>query len=340
MAFARGFDETVTQQPERRIRGAWRRAAACATQAEGAISLAQLRECGITESQRRTALRTGRLFRRGRGVYLLGHEFATQRAKVFLALLRAGPGAVLSDRSAASAMGLLSWQGPIHVTVPGDRRKQRGIVRHIRRLDRRREVVHRHDWPMTTFVRTVVDCAATLPAPVLEVLIAEAGYRGMLSRQNVAAIRASVARRPGAKALTRLLDAREPGRGKPKSWLEKRWARFARDWELPPYARGSHVDIGGMELRESDVVFDGRPLRIVELDAFGTHERTQDTFERDRRRDRRLLARGGLTMRVTESDFRDEAELAEDVLRFVGHETRADAVARGTWRPRIRRSRR
>lgn len=54
---------------------------------------------------------TGRLFPRGRGVYLLGHPFATDRAHVFLALLRAGPDAVLSDRSAASAIGLLAWQG-------------------------------------------------------------------------------------------------------------------------------------------------------------------------------------------------------------------------------------
>lgn len=337
MAFARGFDETVTQAPEGRIRGAWRRAAACATQAEGAISLAQLRDCGITESQVRTALRTGRLFRRGRGVYLLGHEFATQRAQVFLALLRAGPGAVLSDRSAASALGLLSWQGPIHVTVPNDRRKQRGIVRHVRPLDRRRDVVHRHGWPVTTFVRTVVDCAATLPAPILEVLILEAGYRGMLSAQNVAAIRAAVARRPGARMLRRLLDAREPGRGRPKSWLERRWARFARDWDLPPYVRGAHIDIGGAELREGDVVFEGRPPRIVELDAFGTHERTRRTFERDRRRDRRLQARGTPTIRVTVADFGDEAELAEDVFRFLGDGARADAIARGAWRPRTRR---
>lgn len=309
-----------------------------ATQAEGAISLAQLQECGLTGSQVRTALVTGRLFRRGRGVYLLGHEFATPRAKVYLALLRAGPGAVLSDRSAASAMGLLTWQGPVHVTVPNDRRKQRGIVRHVRRLDRRREVVHRDGWDRTTFVRTVVDCAATLPPPVLEVLISEAGYRGMLSRANVAMIRATMARRRGARALRRLLDARDPGRGRPKSWLERRWARFARDWQLPPYVRGPYVDIGGEELRENDVVFDSRPLRIVELDAFSTHGRTEEAFERDRRRDRRLLAHGALTMRVTPGDFDDEAELAEDVLRFLGRVERADAIAAGVWRPRRARS--
>lgn len=332
-------DVLPAERPQGQVRGAWRRAAARATEREGVISRTELVRCGVTTSQVSTALRTGRMFRRARAVYVLGHEFMTRRARLFVALLRAGEGAVLSDRSAASAWGLLPWEGPVTVTVPRQRRRKQGLVQHVRHLRARTDVTHRKGMPITNLVRTLADCAGTLPPTALEVLVAEADFKGVLHDDTVRAIRAAVAGRPGAKFLRRLLDDRDPALGQPKSWLEKRWARFARDWDLPPYVRGTHVDIGGMELRESDVVFAGRPLRIVELDAFSTHGRTKRAFTRDRRRDRRLLARGGLTMRVTEEDFtRHEAELAEDVFRFLGDDERADAIARGAWRPAARRS--
>lgn len=329
-------DVSSTRSTKRHTRGAWRRAAARATEREGVIGARELERCGVSPSQIWTALRTARMFRRARGVYVLGHEHLTPAARLHVALLRAGDGAVLSDRAAAYVWGLVRHLGgPVTVTVPTQRRPKRGLVQRRRPLDARRDVTHRHGLPVTSVERTIADCAGTVPGPVLASIVAEAEYRGWLHAASVARIRAAVRGRPGAAALRRLLDVRDPGRGMPKSNLERRWARFARDWDLPPYRRGAHVDIGGTELRESDVVFDGTPLRIVELDAFGTHDRRREAFARDRRRDRRLMAHGALTMRVTDNDLRrHEVELAEDVFRFLGDAARADAIAAGTWRPR------
>lgn len=334
-------DVASTLPTQRHTRGAWRRAAARATEREGVIARCELARYSVTSSQIWTALRTARMFRRARGVYVLGHEHLTPVARLHVALLRAGEGAVLSDRAAAYVWGLVrDLGGPVTVTVPTQRRPKRGLVQRRRRLDARREVKHRHGLPVTSVERTIADCAGTVPDPVLAAILAEAEYRGWLHAASVVRIRAAVRGRPGAAVLRRLLDAPDPGRGVPKSRLERRWAWFARDWRLPSYRRGAHVDIGGVELRESDVVFDGTPLRIVELDAFGTHERRRATFARDRRRDRRLMAHGALTMRVTDDDLRHhEAELAEDVFRFLGDTARADAIAAGTWRPRTRRRR-
>ena len=335
-------DEGRDSSRKGRLRGAWRRAATRATQCEGAISLPELRACGLTAEQVWHASRTGRLFRRHRGVYLLGHEFATLRAQMFLAVKGCGPGAVISHVSAAAFWNLIEWDGLLHVTVPTRRRRRRFAVLHHARLDPRTEVVHRRGFAVTTLARTIADCAGSLPEVLLRAIVEAADQQGKLTPRAVRAIRAAVEGRPGAELLGALLDARDPGRGLPKSWLEKRWAQFAKEWQLPPYVRGSHIDIGDLDLREMDVYFPptpGRPARIVELDGYSTHDRSKAAFARDRRRDRRLAAAGIGTIRVTESDFGDEAELAEDVLRFLGEDERADAVARGGWRPPATRSR-
>lgn len=321
---------------KRHLTGAWRRAAARATQCEGAIDLDELRACGLTAEQVWHATRTGRLFRRHRGVYLMGHEFATARARLFLRVKACGPRAVISHVSAAAFWGFLEWDGRLHVTVPTRRRPRSFAVLHRRRLDPRTEVVHRRGFAVTPIGLTLADCACTLAEPLARAIVEQADQQQKLSPRTVRAARAAVAGRSGEELLNTLLDVRDPGRGRPKGWLEKRWARFAKEWELPPYARGSHIDIGGLDLREMDVYFPPtatRAARIFELDGYTTHDRSKAAFARDRRRDRRLVAAGIGTVRVTELDFDDEPELAEDAFRFLGDHARADAIARGEWRP-------
>ncbi len=269
-------------------------------------------------------------------MYLLGHEFATLRARLFLAVKGCGPGAVISHISAAAFWNLIEWDGPLHVSVPTRRRRRRYAVLHRARLDPRTEVVHRRGFAVTTLARTIADCAGAVPEVLLRAIVDAADQQGKLSPRTVRAIRTAVEERPGAELLGSLLDARDPGRGVPKGWLEKRWAEFAKDWQLPPYTRGSLIDIGDLDLREMDVYFPptaDRPARIVELDGYSTHDRSKAAFTRDRRRDRRLAAAGIGTVRVTEPDFRNQPELAEDVFRFLGDRERADAIARGDWRP-------
>ncbi len=78
------------------------------------------------------------------------------------AVLAAGPGAVLSHRSAAELWGLIAgFTAPIHVTLPTARRGRPGIRFHRSSLpDDERTVFD--GIPVTTVPRTTLDCAADM----------------------------------------------------------------------------------------------------------------------------------------------------------------------------------
>jgi hypothetical protein len=96
----------------------------------GAVSRVQALTCGLTDSGIAARLLSGRWQRAHQGVYLAFSGPVPRQARVWAALLRAGPGAVASHRTAAELEGLTGGPayGPgasselIHVTVPANRR--------------------------------------------------------------------------------------------------------------------------------------------------------------------------------------------------------------------------
>jgi hypothetical protein len=271
------------------------------------VSRQQLEDAGIGRSAVRWATREGRLFRRRGNLFMVGHTYKAPGAEWCGALLAGGAGAVLSHRSAAIVWGLLSAPQPLEVTAPRRWCTTAPVVVHQGRLDARREVTHRHGFAVTTLVRTIVDLAAVLTEAQLAVAVNEAAIKGWLHARNVRRILALATGRRGAVVLRRVLDARDRSRGWTRSRLEKAFAKLARDAGLPAHERGVHVDIGGGDLRECDVVF--REQRVmVELDWLPIHETGQVPY-RDRRRDRRLTAAGWIVVRITPEDLelhRDE----------------------------------
>ncbi len=101
----------------------------------GAIARHQGAGAGIAQHTMRNRVRSGRWQRLQRGVYAAFSGEPTREAVLWAALLRAGPGAVLSHQTAAERHGLIDEPSPvITITVPASRYPARvkipGIVIH------------------------------------------------------------------------------------------------------------------------------------------------------------------------------------------------------------------
>jgi len=104
----------------------------------GIITREQALETGVSERGIDRRLRSGRWQRLGHGVYATFTGVLPREAKLWAAVLQAGPGAALSHRTAAEFHGLVDKPvNMIHVSVPAERRPARqgirGVVVHRRR---------------------------------------------------------------------------------------------------------------------------------------------------------------------------------------------------------------
>jgi hypothetical protein len=109
-------------------------------------------------------VRTGRLIRVHRGVYAVGHEALSDRGRMIAALLAAGPGAVLSHRTAAYHWRLLPSmpQLPdVSLTDRAPRTRENLRVHRAKRLD----ITTHRGLPVTTPLQTIAQLAPADRAP-------------------------------------------------------------------------------------------------------------------------------------------------------------------------------
>ncbi|MGA2012369.1 MAG: hypothetical protein ABSH51_17845 [Solirubrobacteraceae bacterium] len=105
-------------------------AIACAADAYGHVSRAQLIALGLGRGAIDHRIKVGRLIVVGRALYAVGHRRADPPAVAAAAVRCAGPGAVLSHSSAAFLWGLTTrWELPPEVTAPC-RRRAAGLRTH------------------------------------------------------------------------------------------------------------------------------------------------------------------------------------------------------------------
>ncbi|HEU4423891.1 MAG TPA: type IV toxin-antitoxin system AbiEi family antitoxin domain-containing protein [Pilimelia sp.] len=137
-----------------------------AARQHGVVSRAQATACGLTEEAIAARLRGGRWRRLFGGVYATFSGPIPRPSLLWAAVLRAGPGAVLSHESAAELAGLLApGDAPspaVHVTIPAARRLRSipGVVVH--RSRRTAAIQHPTRTPPQTRVEeTVLDLACT-----------------------------------------------------------------------------------------------------------------------------------------------------------------------------------
>ena len=153
---------------------------------------------------------------------------------------------------------------------------------------------------MTAPARTILDLAAVVTPRELERAVAEADTRRLVPRNQLLSLLARVGARPGVGALRALLDA-DRGPSLTRSEAEERLLALIRAAELP--APELNVRVGPHEV---DFLWRGQKV-IVEVDGFRFHS-SRAAFERDRKRDADLAARGFRVVRVTWRQIVDRPE--------------------------------
>jgi very-short-patch-repair endonuclease len=257
----------------------------------------QLRELGYSASAIHRMVRSGRLRRLHRGVYLVGHRPPTDRSRLLAAVLASGSGAVASHTSAACLHGLLPWRGTVvDVTSRREPPTHRGVRGHRTTLLRRDDVTVVDGIPVTAVPRTFVDAAPQVGQDILERMWRRADElrildpRGLIAQLGVP--------RPGVAAVRRLLAAADEGAfsSLTRSDLEILFLQTIRAAGLPTPVTNVRIDVASGR-PEVDALWPEQRV-VVEIDGWSTHGSRRD-FERDRLRDAELQRVGYRTVRFT-----------------------------------------
>jgi len=157
---------------------------------------------------------------------------------------------------------------------------------------------------VTGLSRTLLDLASILSRERLEAVLNEAEVLGLTDHIPVHTLLERYPRRPGTVTLRAILDDARRARGVTRQELERRFARVLAATDLPRPHRNADVAVAG-RFFEVDCLWRAQRL-IVELDGGYVHG-TWRTSERDRERDRLLIADGWRVIRVTWRQLRDDA---------------------------------
>jgi predicted transcriptional regulator of viral defense system len=132
---------------------------------KGIVRRKQLIDAGQSPGSVRRRVASGKWRRVGDGVYAAFTGVSTREAELWTAVLRAGPGALLSHQTAAELHGFAKeTDAKIHITVPANRRPARrrafrGVVIHRARVLRPDHMQGPWLLPMTNVEDTVLDLA-------------------------------------------------------------------------------------------------------------------------------------------------------------------------------------
>jgi len=260
-----------------RVRGLLRRQ-------HGRITWAQLRALDVPEASISQWAAQGRLVKVLPRVYAVGHATPNPGARLWEAILYAGPGAMLSHRSASHHRDLIRYPpAVIEVSAPWKRRSIQGVVRVYGQ--RTIPSTTHLGLPTTTIAQTVLDLAAVQP-DLVRTALANLDYQRRLDLTALYAICGTGKR--GTRALQYAIAHHQPALAYTNEGLEERFLNWCEAWKVP-IPRFNAPLFG----KEVDAYWAEYGL-VVELDGGGNHS-TPAQRKEDRRRD--LLMRShGLTV--------------------------------------------
>ncbi len=269
----------------------------------GVLSRRQLLEAGIPGSTVDSRQRKF-LFPVFRGVYAVGRPQVSQEALWMAGVLAGGNGAALGGASAAAAWGFMKARPTVEVVRLGRAHTERNMIHldngiqsiplRIRSTRNLPDRDVRGIGPIATIspARALLDLAGSLVPGAWGHAFLEADRLGLLDDGELADCVGRGRGHPGAGLLRSRLADRIPDLDRAKSLLEGLMLEACqRDSVEPPEVNSV---IGGHEV---DCVWHERGL-AVELDSYGFH-RGQEKFEKDLRRNNRLLAEGWILLRFT-----------------------------------------
>jgi hypothetical protein len=266
---------------------------------DGIVTRKQALEAGFSHEALRARVASGRWRRLYPGVVSTFTGEPPRRAALWAAVLRAGPGAMLSHHTAAEADGLIRRSNPIHVTVPQPRHVERipGLVIH---RSARAELA-RHPTrtpPRTRLEETVLDlaCSARSFDEAFNWLCLACAGRFITPARLREAMEERGKMRWRAEISVGLGDV-DSG---VHSWLERRYLyAVERPHGLPAAKRQARHRRGGRSAY-SDVLYENYAL-AVEVDGQAAHPDTERW--RDAARDNTAARLGLITLRYPYSEI-------------------------------------
>lgn len=263
-------------------------------------------QTSLSASAWQRATTTGTLIALHRTVARLPGTADTAEQQMMAAVLAAGPGALVSHRSAALLHGIpMPRPKSVDLIVPTARTKQRaartasvrgldGVWVH-RPSDRQRLAPHRIDGiTCTSILRTLVDLGAVAP----DLVTGAVGHALANDLASLDALATTIfdhgrCGRRGVTALRRAVDDWSIDAKPADSVLEPLMRRLFANYGLPPVE--FHPRVGG---REVDFRIVGTPI-VIECDGWTYHSRNRAQFERDRANDAEFIAHGWIVLRFT-----------------------------------------
>jgi hypothetical protein len=270
---------------------------------DGLITRAQALACGMTDAALQHAAGPGRRWQRLRpGIYAAFTGELTERQRLRVALLHAGPDAVLSGAAACTAAGLRYVPGnqPIITLVPNSRQviNLTGVrVVRVRRLPRVRYVA---GLPMAEIDRAVLDlCACLTSLRDVRALTCESVQRNRTTPERLVAALDGFPRRGSRLARRAISDVLLGCRSAPECELHD---IVGRSRVLPPPRLNVPlVDVSGVT---PDACWPEARL-IVEVDSV-EHHQLGLAPERTQRRHARLAAAGWVVLPISPRRLRDD----------------------------------
>ncbi|MGB9183219.1 MAG: type IV toxin-antitoxin system AbiEi family antitoxin domain-containing protein [Solirubrobacteraceae bacterium] len=295
------------------FRASHRDLAALATRQNGVFSLAQLEAIGLARATVYKRAKRGRLHRIHSKVYaLVPPELLTRHGRYMAAVLACGSGAALSHRSAADLLELRATErSGIEVTIPGTgSRRLDGIdIHRSTTLDARLDATIIDGITCTTVARTLLDLCGVVPRRATERAFDQAEVSGRL---DLHALQSQLDRnrgRPQAAIMRAVVEQHRAGSTVTWSMFEESLLAVCRDANVPAPEVNVWVSPpdGDPPLQVDFLWRDAR--LIVETDGHASHG-TRAAFERDRRRDQRLIAAGWRVVRITWRQLTEDPERA------------------------------
>jgi len=260
------------------------------------VTSAQLREAGVTEAGRRALVESGVLRRVSRGLFVLTGSEQDWRCSMWLALLSAGSGAFICQRSAAGLWGLdgvSCHSDQVDVAVPPGRHPRRPGTIRLTAVGAG-DIASNNGFPLTTVRRTLLDLGRVVDAGVVERSLECALRRRLVSIGDVTQM-AELARARGATVLRGVLGARPEGAPPTESDWETVFVQVVRSMGLPNPRRQFTVILRGRKYR---LDFAWPALRLaVEIDGASVHG--PGALGADLYRQNQILLDGWLVLRFT-----------------------------------------
>jgi len=267
---------------------------------QGVIGRSQLLSAGLTPQLIKCRIDRGRWQRLYNGVYATFSGAADRQATLWAAVLRVGPGAVLSYHTAAELDGLIDRpSSAIHVTIPRSRRVApiRGVRVHVK-LDADGARHPARLPPRTRLEETVLDLADTCADVVDAVDWVTRALGRRLTTQDL--LRQALKRRCRHRWRLDIATVLSPELAGINSALEYRYFRYVEQPHALPSSTRQVRLVRGARRAYLDVLYDEFGL-VVEFDGRIAHP--GDSRWLDVRRDNASAAEGLVTIRYGYRDL-------------------------------------